>query len=221
MAYKKIIGIYCIINIINHKRYIGASKNVKSRMEHHRVILKSGNGVNWYLQKEYDQFGKDKFEYIILEECAKENLYSRELYFINYYQTNNTNYGYNLSTKNIGALEYEHPPDITQRISSALIGIKGRKVSKEERESTSRKLQGLPKEKPSSSKYVGVDRNQKNKINPWRSFIRAEGKKQYLGSFKTEVEAAMAYNEAALEYFGWKARTNYISEEDYLKIWKI
>lgn len=51
-----------------------------------------------------------------------------------------------------------------------------------------------------SSKYQGVYYNKKNKN--WRSIIRADNKQIEVGSFKSEIEAAEAYNEAIVKYKG-------------------
>jgi hypothetical protein len=57
----------------------------------------------------------------------------------------------------------------------------------------------------SSSKYLGV---QKNK-NSWQASINANGKKMYLGTFSDEVEAAKAYDKAALNYHKEFANVNF------------
>lgn len=60
-----------------------------------------------------------------------------------------------------------------------------------------------------SSKYKGVwyDRRRKR---PWRAEIEVRGRRKRLGTFDTEEEAALAYNRAALEYFGEFARLNQV-----------
>jgi hypothetical protein len=62
--------------------------------------------------------------------------------------------------------------------------------------------------RPKSSRYKGVSWD-KGKAR-WRAQISFEGKIQYLGRFHTEVEAAQAYNDKALELFGEFAHQNAI-----------
>lgn len=59
-----------------------------------------------------------------------------------------------------------------------------------------------------TSRYKGVSRNKKNKM--WRASICRDGKSTYIGEYKSEVEAARAYNLAAREAFGELAFQNEI-----------
>jgi group I intron endonuclease len=70
--------------------------------------------------------------------------------------------------------------------------------------------QGIQTNKNAKNKYVGV---RKRKGKTYSARIHYNGEEIYLGSFKTEENAAKAYNEAALKYYGEDAKLNIINEE--------
>ena len=59
------------------------------------------------------------------------------------------------------------------------------------------------------SKYKGVGKH----CGKWRARIMNKGEEIYIGHFETEEEAALAYNNAALKYFGEFACLNQIRGE--------
>ena len=60
-----------------------------------------------------------------------------------------------------------------------------------------------------SSKFKGV--SWKEKIRKWQAYIKVEQKWKHLGVFKNQIDAAVAYNQAAIKYHGEFARLNEIS----------
>ena len=63
-----------------------------------------------------------------------------------------------------------------------------------------------------TSKYKGVGFRKNNTENPWVATTINQGKWVYLGHFKTEIEAAQAYNNYAKENFGEFAKLNEVED---------
>lgn len=75
-------GIYCILNLLNQKKYIGSSKNIYDRLVNHKMMLKNNNHHNNYLQNSWNKYKSNNFIYIILEECDINKLIEREQFYI-------------------------------------------------------------------------------------------------------------------------------------------
>lgn len=97
------IGIYCITNILNNKKYVGKSKHIEKRIKQHIYqltrdeILKST--TNRHLFNAVKKYGMGVFNFTVLEEfeTIDEDIMSeRELYFIDTLKTCEREFGYNL-----------------------------------------------------------------------------------------------------------------------------
>lgn len=86
-------GIYGIR--INGKVYVGRSVDVSRRMTTHRGLLASGKHYNVLLQKEYNKHKET--ECFIIEECDRDNILEREMYWIEKYKSYWKDGGYNLT----------------------------------------------------------------------------------------------------------------------------
>ena len=78
----KVSGIYCIENKINHKSYIGSSKNLYQRLLKHFALLRHNKHENAYLQNAWNKYGESSFEWSIIEICDISILTEREQYCI-------------------------------------------------------------------------------------------------------------------------------------------
>ena len=94
---EKIIGIYCIENTINGKKYIGLSRNIKQRWNEHRSKLRRGKHKNIYLQRAWKNYGEDAFKFYIIETCDSNMLSEREQYYIAKEHTLSHEFGYNFT----------------------------------------------------------------------------------------------------------------------------
>ena len=93
-------GIYSIINTINDKVYVGKSTNLYQRKYQHFTLLKSGKHTNEYLQSSVNKYGVENFYYNVIEICNEDVLGEREYYWIDHYDSNNRDKGYNIDIIN-------------------------------------------------------------------------------------------------------------------------
>lgn len=71
-------GIYEIVNIANGKRYVGSAVNFSARWRVHRHHLRNGKHHSIALQRAWDKYGEESFEFSIIEECDRGKLMERE-----------------------------------------------------------------------------------------------------------------------------------------------
>ena len=119
------IGIYKITNIVNNKCYIGQSANLINRIKKHIKTLISGTNRNENLQNAYNKYGTGNFTIEIIEECSKESLDEREIFWIDYYKSYDPQYGYNKTKGGTGGNGYievatqEYQQQIKDKISES------------------------------------------------------------------------------------------------------
>lgn len=118
-------GIYKITNIVNSKIYIGQSVNVKIRIKRHKTDLKNNRHHNDLLQKSYNKYGHQNFDFEVIELCDLNQLDSKEVYWISYYKATDRKYGYNFeSGGNANKTMHEETKDkirLSNRASSDLL----------------------------------------------------------------------------------------------------
>lgn len=103
---EKICGIYKISFLSVDKVYIGQSTDIYRRFSEHRLSASADeNSLSQKTARDYQlpihramrKYGIDKTYLEILERCQREQLNSRERYWISYYHSDDEKYGYNLS----------------------------------------------------------------------------------------------------------------------------
>lgn len=77
------IGIYCIENIINGKKYIGKSINLYYRLHRHKCDLNKNRHKNPILQNSWNKHGENNFINYVVELCDYNNINEKEEFYIN------------------------------------------------------------------------------------------------------------------------------------------
>ena len=124
----KITGIYGIYNFISHKWYIGQSINIKDRWSRHIRSLNNGKSSN-KLQRAWNKYGEENFEFMIIEECLKEQLNARETFWFEYYDSIRN--GYNTTSDPENKNGYKHSEETKKKISECKRGLKHSKETRE------------------------------------------------------------------------------------------
>lgn len=89
--------IYALKCTTSNRIYVGRTRKPRNRQYAHLSALRSNRHYNKELQKDYNAFGEDTFEFVILEKSAHEmNRHGgRERYWMEKLRTYNVQYGYN------------------------------------------------------------------------------------------------------------------------------
>lgn len=98
----------------------GQSINIEKRLKCHNDHLIINKHGNIHLQRSFNKYGDDNFEFEILEECKIEELDDLEQYYI--FLANSIKNGYNCNTG--GNLNKRHSEETKQKISDSEKGIK-------------------------------------------------------------------------------------------------
>jgi group I intron endonuclease len=95
---RKKSGIYCLLNTVNNKRYIGQTYNLHKRRCDHFTGLRRSAHCNQHLQSAFLKYGKESFEFQVLEFVPIIDLDLHERKWIFYYFTSDPFYGYNFTS---------------------------------------------------------------------------------------------------------------------------
>jgi group I intron endonuclease len=222
--FRKTSAIYCFKNILNRKIYVGQSSHVERRYLRHLNDLRKGIHPAKVLQAAWDKYGENNFEFKILEECEIPELDEKEIYYIKELHSHVSENGYNISwggnapMKNV-KITNEHREKLSKASSGKRNGMYGKRLSKETLEKMSKSLTGHPVSEEQKRKlalthcgrkrnsdikyetlYCGVTKNNRGGFVA-RIANAYTGKRLYLGYFKIELDAAIAFDEKSWELY--------------------
>lgn len=125
-------GVYQIRNKINNKLYIGSSVNIQKRFRCHKTDLNKGRHHNRYLQRAWNKYKEDSFEFIILEFVNnKDELLKMEQKYMDELRSYEGDIGYNNSKKAGNCLGVKHTDETKKKMSISSTGFKHTEETKE------------------------------------------------------------------------------------------
>jgi group I intron endonuclease len=114
-------GIYIIKNLVNGKVYVGSAKVFRIRWNRHLNDLKKGVHSSIKLQRAYNKYGINNFEFKIIEKVKYDPvIVNRENFYIN--KLNSKKNGYNIADASFGDILTNHPnrKNIINRMTKTL-----------------------------------------------------------------------------------------------------
>ena len=138
--------IYFILNKVDGKYYVGkTSESVEKRWNHH--VWCASNRKDWfYFHRALRKYGSRNFEVRTLFKgvCSKEELNSAERYFIEYFESNNSAFGYNIAGGGEGSPGTIVSQETREKKRQSMIGkLAGTKSPNYKRPKTKEELQKL------------------------------------------------------------------------------
>lgn len=134
-------GIYGIFCVETGKIYVGQSVDMRARLAGHLCLLTHKKHFNSYLQRAFSKYGRQFFEYRVLELVSANMLDVRELAWAEYYKATDSAHGFNLD---IPGESRRHSKETKKKMSLAGLGRRGTPWSSERREAASAALKGKP-----------------------------------------------------------------------------
>lgn len=121
--------IYKITCISNNKIYIGSASHYDKRMGTHISLLRKGEHDNPYLQSSFNKYGESSFIFEIIEKVkSKQELLSKEQYWLDKFQCYKRNIGFNCCKSAFSRIGQKMSPEARKKIGDFW---RGKKFSKE------------------------------------------------------------------------------------------
>lgn len=150
-------NIYFIFNRLNQKVYIGQSINIQKRWSNHKYSLNKGKHHCDHLQRAWNKYGEEAFEFFIVETVYNEDSANEiEKLYIEWYAEIELAYNPSWNHRGRGVVSKETREKISKR--NKLLGIKppsrkGIPVSQETKEKT--RVTRLLNSKPKKQNFCG------------------------------------------------------------------
>lgn len=114
---RKVSGIYSIKNLKSGRMYIGSSYNIRARWNKHKRDLRRGKHHSLPLQRAFDKYGEQSFEFKMLIICRQQDMLLYEQRAIDAF--NSCDNGYNVSKIAGSRAGVKHAPEVIAKLKLA------------------------------------------------------------------------------------------------------
>lgn len=108
-------GVYIILNTLTQKVYVGQASNIYSRWSVHKWGLRNNKHHCSYLQRAWNKYGEDQFEFLVVKFCSVDDLNSWEEQFFEKYKGRL----YNLKPPGKQARGFKHTEECRARMRAS------------------------------------------------------------------------------------------------------
>jgi len=132
-------GIYFILNKVSLKLYIGSATYLVRRKSEHFTRLSKNIHHNEHLQRAYNFYGAEAFDFIIIELAPSNKLIELEKFYIAKHRSTEEEFGYNKCEAGSGMHGRKHSPKTIEKMRKIKLG---KIISQEQRDKISKALTG-------------------------------------------------------------------------------
>lgn len=136
---------------VNGKCYIGQSTNIKSRWYTHKYNLRHNKHSSKEMNKDWNTYGEDNFEFKIIQRCTKDELEELEKKYTKEFKAYNEGYNRIIGGHREG---YVYTEEQKKKVGESVSGEKNGFYGKQHTEETKKKI---------SEKKKGVGRSEETK----------------------------------------------------------
>jgi group I intron endonuclease len=110
-------GVYCWVNKVNGKRYVGSAQDVQRRRAEYLNAFAKGKCHNKHFLFAWQKYGKESFIFVVLEKCPEESLAERETRWIAHFDSTDPEKGYNICKIGYSKIGVPHTDEARGKMS--------------------------------------------------------------------------------------------------------